>query len=212
MKHNKFVSLKTLSAALLFTGIAAVGCHVDDTNPAPADSDNSSKMSSADHTAKDPMSTDHSMMSTSTTVDTTKSMSAAKPDPAKKGMKGKATVMESPKMTGSMEADNSGIYSNVEVYPSFPGGSEGLQKYFDKNLKYPETASNDGVEGTVQVMFTVDEMGKLSNPHIMGEKSGYGLEDEALRVVKSMPAWNPGKLKGKNVKTNFTLPVKFQLY
>ncbi len=217
MKHNKFFSFKTLSAALLFTGVTAVGCHVDDTNPAPAESDTTSMMSSADHmssdhTGADAKSSDHSMMSTATTVDTTVSMTAAKPDPAKKGMKGKVIVMESPKMTGSMEADKSGTYSNVEVYPSFPGGNGGLQKYFDNNLKYPENASNDGVEGTVQVMFTVDENGKLSNPHIMGEKPGYGLEDEALRVVKTMPAWNPGKLKGKNVKTNFTLPVKFQLY
>lgn len=212
MKHNKFVSLKKLSAALLITSITAVGCHVDDTTPPPAASENSSMMSSTDHTSKDAMSADHSNMASSTTVVDTMSMSVAKPDPAKKGMKGKATVMESPKMMGSMEADNSGNYSNVEVYPSFPGGSEGLQKYFDKNLKYPEAASNDGVEGTVQVMFTVDEIGKLTNPHIMGEKPGYGLEEEALRVVKTMPAWNPGKLKGKNVKTNFTLPVKFQLY
>ena len=110
-----------------------------------------------------------------------------------------------------MEADKSGTYSNVDVYPSFPGGAKGLQEYFDKNLVYPAEATNDGVEGTVNVMFTVDETGKLSDAHVMGEQQGYGMDDEALRVVKTMPAWNPGKLKGKNVKTMFTLPVSFQL-
>jgi hypothetical protein len=57
----------------------------------------------------------------------------------------------------------------------------------------------------------VDETGKLSNPEVMGKRVAYGLEAEALRVVSQMPAWNPGQLKGKNVKTRFTLPVKFIL-
>ena len=138
----------------------------------------------------------------------------AKPNPAKKGMKGKVAVVETAmvKPTGKMEADNAGVYSNVEVIPSFPGGYKGLQKYFDDNLQYPEEASNDGVEGTVNLTFVVDENGKLTSPKAMGDKLGYGLEAEALRVVNKMPAWNPGKLKGKNVKTSFTLPVKFVLF
>ena len=138
----------------------------------------------------------------------------AKPNPAKKGMKGKVSVVElaAVKPTGKMEADNAGVYSNVEVIPSFPGGYKGLQKYFDENLEYPAEATNEGVEGTVNLTFIVDENGKLTSPQTVGDKLGYGLEAEALRVVNKMPIWNPGKLKGKNVKTSFTLPVKFVLY
>ena len=138
---------------------------------------------------------------------------AAAPNPAKKGMKGKVSVA-APAISKSatMEADNTGVYSNVEVVPAFPGGYRGLQDYFDKNLAYPEEASAEGVEGTVNVSFVVDETGKLSSPQVIGEKMGYGLEAEALRVVNKMPTWTPGKLKGRNVKTRFNLPVRFQLY
>jgi len=137
----------------------------------------------------------------------------AKPNPAKKGLKGKVTVLPPPAATAEakMEADNTGVYTNTEILPSYPGGQKGLQKFFDKTLVYPEEAGSNGVEGTVQLSFVVDETGKLSNPEVMGKRVGYGLEAEALRVVSKMPAWNPGQLKGKNVKTRFTLPVKFIL-
>ncbi|HMJ47174.1 MAG TPA: energy transducer TonB [Ferruginibacter sp.] len=147
---------------------------------------------------------------------TTNKMSAgtAKPNPAKKGMKGKVMVTPSPvaKATANMEMDNTGVYDNVEYIPSFPGGSKGLQSYFDKNLVYPDEATNEGVEGTVNVTFVVDENGKLSSPQVNGNKLGYGLEEEAIRVVSKMPVWTPGKLKGQNVKTRYTLPITFQLY
>ena len=135
-------------------------------------------------------------------------------NPAKKGMKGKVSVVENVATNagGKMEADKSGIYSNVEIIPSFPGGYKGLQKYFDDNIEYPAEATNEGVEGTVNLTFVVDENGKLTSLKTTGEKIGYGLEEEALRIVNKMPVWNPGKLKGKNVKTSFTLPVTFQLY
>lgn len=140
------------------------------------------------------------------------SKGTAKPNPAKKGMKGKVTISPAPKSTAKMEMDKAGVYSNVEVIPSFPGGYAGLQKYFDQNLQYPADASSEGVEGVVNVTFTVDENGKLTSAQTTGDKMGYGLEEEALRVVNKMPTWTPGKLKGQNVKTRYTLPVRFQLY
>lgn len=137
----------------------------------------------------------------------------AKPNPAKKGLKGKVTAK--PEMPASkdakMEADASGVYPIVDVMAAFPDGTKGLQSYFDKNLEYPAEANNEGVEGTVKVTFVVDENGKLIAPQVTGENLGYGLEDEALRVIKRMPAWNPAKVKGKNVKTRITLPIRFQL-
>ncbi len=206
MKRNNFFSTRLLFAGIVSLSILTIACNNNDTTSPPVESDTAA-MSATDTT----MHHDSGVNVTQST-DTAMNKGTAKPNPAKKGMKGKVTVMESPKLSGSMEADNTGVYANVEVYPSFPGGNKGVQDYFDKNLAYPADAANDGVEGTVNVMFTVDETGKLTNPHIMGDKLGYGLEEEALRVVKAMPQWNPGKLKGKNVKTRFTLPVSFQLY
>jgi len=139
-------------------------------------------------------------------------MGKAKPNPAKKGLKGKATVVAPVRSSEKMEADASGVYANAEYLPTYPGGATALQKYFNDHIEYPSDASNEGIEGTVNVSFVVDENGKLSSPQVVGEKMGYGLEEEALRIIKTMPSWNAGKLKGKNVKTRYTLPVRFSLY
>lgn len=198
---------------VIMLSTAIVSCHVNDTNDQPvtttASMDTSTVMVNSE-----PAMMDTSKMATQPATMDQGTAGMAKPNAAKKGMKGKVSVDEKPaaKSTAKMEADNTGVYANVEVIPSFPGGNKGLQKFFDDNLQYPAEASNDGVEGTVNVMFVVDETGKLSAPHVMGDKMGYGLETEALRVVNKMPTWNPGKLKGKNVKTQFTLPVRFVLY
>ncbi len=144
---------------------------------------------------------------------TTAQTGTAKPNPAKKGLKGKASAKpEMPaKADAKMLADESGVYPIVDIMASFPNGYNGLQSYFDKNLEYPADATNEGVEGTVKVTFVVDENGKLISPQISGGNLGYGLEAEALRVVKKMPVWNPAKANGKNVKTRVTLPIRFQL-
>ena len=63
----------------------------------------------------------------------------------------------------------------------------------------------------MNVNFAVDENGKIYTPKEVGQKIGYGVEEEALRVISKMPKWTPGRIKGKNVKTRFNLPVKFQL-
>ena len=181
--------------------------------------DTSSSSSSAGDTTTTTMApaTVHADSATAKTMDSTTATMGkpvmAKPNPAKKGLKGKVAILPPPAAIAgaSMEADNSGVYSNVEVFPSFPGGNSGLQKFFNKNLEYPEDAATNGVEGTVVVSFVVDESGKLSHPEVTGGTTGYGLETEALRVVNKMPVWNPGQLKGKNVKTKFSLPIKFVL-
>lgn len=138
---------------------------------------------------------------------------AATPNPAKKGKKGKVMITEPSKSTTtvSTDADNTGTYSNPEVMPKFPGGYAGMQRYFENNITYPEAATNDGVDGVVNVNFTVDENGKIISPTVTGSKLGFGLEEEALRVIKNMPAWTAGSVKGKKVKTRFSLPVRFQL-
>lgn len=212
--------MKQLFIIATLIGIFSTGCK----NRNSSTSDSSQTISDTSVTVTPPVSASSDTGITAPIVTPADSMIAspeshmttskgmAKPNPAKKGLKGKVTVSPAPKSTAKMEMDKAGVYSNVEVIPSFPGGYAGLQKYFDDNLKYPAEASNEGVEGVVNVTFTVDENGKLSGAQTTGDKMGYGLEEEALRVVNKMPTWTPGKLKGQNVKTRYTLPVRFQLY
>jgi len=207
----KRINLFSMLGITVLLSAAVVSCHVDDTNDesTAAVVTDTSMVKTEPAAEQGKMETEQGKM---TELQPAEGM--AKPNPAKKGMKGKVAVEETKtvKNIGKMEADETGVYSNVEVLPSFPGGYKGLQKYFDDNLEYPAEATNEGVEGTVNITFVVDENGKLTSPKVMGDKLGYGLETEALRVVNKMPVWNAGKLKGKNVKTNFTLPVRFVLY
>ena len=209
MNRINVFQIKLFSAGLLLS-IGMFSCNVNDTNDSTAATATDTAVVMSSDTSK--MLMDTSKMPASNVV--AAKTGIAKPNPSKKGLKGKVNIVETSasKTAGTMEADNQGVYSNVEVLPSFPGGIKGLQKFFDENLEYPADATNEGVEGTVNLTFVVDENGKLTSPQIAGETLGYGLEVEALRVVNKMPVWNPGKLKGKNVKTKFTLPVRFVLY
>ena len=94
-----------------------------------------------------------------------------------------------------------------ELLPEFQGN---LQSYFAKSTRYPDRAVEDEVEGQVFVLFIVDEKGKVTKPEILkGIRSD--CDQEALRVVKSMPDWQPGKMGGKPVKVRMRIPVKFKL-
>lgn len=204
--------LKQFGAAVVLVSITAIGCTNNDTTDSTATTETTTSTDMMDTAAATGnMMNDTSTMTTATmpAMDTVKMV---KPNPAKKGMKGKVVINAPAKTTGTMEADNMGVYTNVEYIPSFPGGNKGLQTYFDKNIQYPDDASNEGVEGVVNVSFVVDENGKLTALKTDGQKLGYGLEEEALRVIGKMPTWSPGKLKGINVKTKYTLPVRFELY
>ena len=85
-----------------------------------------------------------------------------------------------------------------------------MLKFIYKNIKYPPIARENGVEGTVVVRFVVDKDGSVDEPEVLRD-IGAGCGDEALRVVKMMPKWKPGKQRGRNVKVYFNLPVKFKL-
>ena len=110
-----------------------------------------------------------------------------------------------------MEADKEGIYNRAEIMPSYPGGEDALRKYIENHIEYPEDALDNNVEGTVKVYFAVDEQGKIYAPTVISSRIGHGLEEEAIKVVKQMPKWTPGQIKGKNVKTRFTLPITYQI-
>lgn len=102
------------------------------------------------------------------------------------------------------------VYPMVEKMPSFKGGKSALERFLSKNLKYPEEARKNGISGDVIVEFIVNADGSLSGFRIL-KKLGYGCDEEALRVIRSMPAWNPGTKSGLKVKTRMVLPVNFSL-
>lgn len=102
------------------------------------------------------------------------------------------------------------IFVFVEEYPSYPGGEEALYKYLGENIQYPDVARDNNITGTVVIRFVVEKDGSITKAAIAREIGG-GCGKEALRVVNSMPKWKPGKQSGKAVRTEFTLPVQFQL-
>ncbi|QEH40717.1 energy transducer TonB [Chitinophaga sp. XS-30] len=103
------------------------------------------------------------------------------------------------------------IFTFVEQPPTFPGGDAALAKYLSNNIRYPHLATENGISGTVFVSFVVDSEGQIKDVKTVGAKKGGGLEDEAMRVVKKMPKWKPGKQNGRQVSVQFNLPIRFTL-
>jgi protein TonB len=126
--------------------------------------------------------------------------------------KGKTSVSFTTANNVKIVKDAHGIYSQAEVAPEFPGGQDGLSNYINRNLEYSQTAIDNGISGTIHISFVVDEHGKVVDPQVMDSKNlSAELNEETLKLFKSMPLWKPGLIKGKKVKTRLELPVSFQL-
>jgi len=98
------------------------------------------------------------------------------------------------------------------IAPEFPGGQQGLDNYVNNHIKYPQDAIDNDISGVVRVSFIVDENGRITKVKLLNpQRVGQGLDEEALRVVKTMPEWKPGTLHGKKVKTQLELPISFQV-
>lgn len=108
------------------------------------------------------------------------------------------------------EGDEGEVFEIVEQNPMFPGGNEALMKWLSKNLKYPASAQENGIQGRVLVQFVVNKDGSIVEPKVIRSVDP-ALDKEALRVVSAMPKWQPGKQRGKTVRVRFTLPVTFRL-
>ena len=102
------------------------------------------------------------------------------------------------------------IFMAAEQMPQFPGGPAALQEFLAKNLRYPPIAAENGISGTVVVRFAVWKDGSIRNIEVLSPVDR-SLDEEAVRVIKSMPNWIPGKQNGNNVSVYFTAPVRFQL-
>jgi len=104
------------------------------------------------------------------------------------------------------------IFTIVEENPEFPGGEKALFEFLGKNTKFPAIAKDAGIQGIVYVQFVVMEDGSI-NPDMVEILRGVhpALDQEAIRVVKSMPKWSPGKQRGKAVRVYYKLPFRFTL-
>ena len=99
----------------------------------------------------------------------------------------------------------------IEQTPEFPGGQEALAKFYANNLKYPIIAQQNFIQGTTICEFIVEEDGTLSNVIVKKSSGDSSLDKEAIRFIKSMPKWKPGKKNGIPVSMKISLPVKFKL-
>lgn len=102
------------------------------------------------------------------------------------------------------------VFVVVEEQAEFPGGLDSMYAYIQKNLVYPEKAKAEGIEGRVFVSFIIEKDGSISNI-LVKRAIGGGCEEAAVEMIKNMPKWKPGKQRGKPVRFQYVLPIKFEL-
>lgn len=113
-------------------------------------------------------------------------------------------------MAQSKKVANDKVIEKAEVMPQFPGGDQAMMKFVATNVQYPEEAKEKEISGRVLVGFIVEKDGSVNEVKIVRGIGG-GCDEEAVRVVKAMPKWIPGKDKGKPVRVYYTLPLTFKL-
>lgn len=107
--------------------------------------------------------------------------------------------------------DEDRVYDIADQMPQFPGGFEKLKEFIEKNRRYPKSLQDRGIQGRVVVTFVVKKTGRISHAKV-ARGVDPALDREALRVVRKMPQWIPGKMGGKNVDVKYTIPVDFRLH
>lgn len=120
-------------------------------------------------------------------------------------------VMTSPETQSKLMLSDNGIdpvFVVVEEMPEFPGGTTNLRRYIDENKRYPYSAVKDKLQGRVYVNFVVDPLGSITNIHVV-RSQGNVLDKAAAYLVSRMPAWKPGKQRGKPVPVSYTIPISF---
>jgi len=122
-----------------------------------------------------------------------------------------ATVIATGDLKTDIQQSKDSIYEagDVEVMPQFPGGDEAMMKFIQENTAYPESAKKKGIGGKTFVAFTIEKDGSITDVKVL-RGCDKECDAEAVRVVKSMPKWKPGKVKGQPVRVNFTMPFVFK--
>jgi len=102
------------------------------------------------------------------------------------------------------------IFIVVEEWPSFPGGEEARLRFLSENIRYPQMAREAGIQGTVFLTFVVERDGSVTDVRVVRGIGG-GADEEAIRVVRNMPRWTPGRQRGQPVRVQFNMPIRFVL-
>jgi len=110
---------------------------------------------------------------------------------------------------GMGSSDATGIYTILDVYPRFPGGEQALLFFLRSNVKYPVASLKMGIQGEVMILFIVETDGSISHVSVL-KGIGKECDEEAVRVIKSMPRWEPGRRYGRSVKVLLRIPIMFK--
>ena len=125
--------------------------------------------------------------------------------------KAEEVVIAAPVEAPVEEEEEEVVFVVVESMPEFPGGQQALFKYLSENVKYPVIAQENGIQGRVICQFVVNKDGSIVDVEVVRSGGDASLDKEAIRVIKSMPKWKPGKQRGKAVRVKYTVPVNFKL-
>ena len=113
-------------------------------------------------------------------------------------------------MAQNKKAANDKVLEKAEVMPEYPGGDQAMMDFVAKNVQYPQEARDKEISGRVLVSFIVEKDGSITEVKVV-KGIGGGCDEEAVRVVKAMPKWKPGKDKGKPVRVSYMMPFTFKL-
>lgn len=113
-------------------------------------------------------------------------------------------------LDGKGNGDAGGLVTQIDVYPRYPGGDDARLWFLRKNIRYPDAAMKAGVQGVVLVVFIIEADGNISNVEVT-KKIGGGCDEEAVRVVKLMPRWEPARRNGQPVRVVVRMPVIFRM-
>ncbi len=111
---------------------------------------------------------------------------------------------------GNGSGEDNGIYTTIDVYPRFPGGDQARIYFLRTHIRYPEVALKAGIQGTIMAVFVIEIDGSVSNIEITKGINKY-CDEEAMRVIKSMPPWEPGKRSGRPVRVMVRMPLIFKI-
>ena len=113
-------------------------------------------------------------------------------------------------MAQSKKAANEKVLEKAEVMPEYPGGDQAMMQFVAENVKYPQDAIDKEISGRVLVSFVVEKDGSIGDVKVV-KGIGGGCDEEAVRVVNTMPKWKPGMDKGKPVRVSYMMPITFKL-
>ena len=122
----------------------------------------------------------------------------------------KAAVVDETSQPAKAKDDGPYDMAIVEQMPQFPGGVAAMYKWLSEQIKYPASAKENGIQGRVVVQFVIGENGSISNVKVV-RGTDPALDAEAIRVIKAMPRWSPGRNKGLPVKVSYNLPITFKM-